>query len=148
MIDSGALTIDQIHPSVATAVITSSSREIERGAKLRPWQPPVQEVVLKKARQALTGYLVAGGSDKIALGQYDVIYIDLGAQDGLDAGNLLYISRPRQATDHALRQDLQLPEVLLGSAVVLETQLGTASALVLKSVGPIYRGDQVTTEVE
>jgi hypothetical protein len=133
----------------ATAVITDSFREIQRGALLRPWRPQVQEVELKRASQALAGYVIAGGEDRIALSLFDIIFIDLGAADGLEVGNLLYISRQRMATELAYgEEELQLPDVLLGSAVVVETRPHTAAAVVLKVVDSMYRGDRVTTVTE
>jgi len=146
----GALQITETGPKVATAIITDSYRETQRGALLRPYQPPVQEISLKKAAKPLSGFVLEGGGDgKIVLSQFDVIFIDLGAEDGLEVGNLLYISRQRQATELAYgAEKLQLPDVLLGNAVVLETHPRTAAALVLKSADSMYRGDRVTTVTE
>jgi hypothetical protein len=142
----GAVQITETGPQVATAVITDSFREIQRGALLLPWQPPVREIELKKAAQELSGYVIAGGEGKIALSQFDIIFVDFGAAEGLEVGNLLYISRQRMATELAYgAEELQLPEVLLGSAVVLETRPHTAAALVLKSADSMYRGDRATT---
>lgn len=145
----GALQITKSGDKVATAVITDSFREIQRGAQLQPWQPQIQEIELKKASHELSGYVIAGGDEKIALSQFDVIFVDLGAAEGLEVGNLLYISRQRMATELAYgAEELQLPDVLLGSAVVLETRSHTAAALVLKSADSIFRGDKVTTVTE
>lgn len=145
----GSLQITESGRKVATAVITDSFREIQRGALLRPWQPPIQEIALKRASHELSGYVIAGGDGKIGLSQFDVIFVDLGAAEGLEAGNLLYISRQRLATELAYgEEELQLPDVLLGSAVVLETRPHTAAALVLKAADSMYRGDRVTTVTE
>ena len=148
--DLGVAEIVAIHQAVATALITSADLEIGRGARLRPWQPEVREVSLKRAESTIAGTIVAGGSGQIALGQYDIFYADLGSEDGLLPGNLLYLSRPRQATALAVgKEDLPLPDVLLGSAVVLETRSKTATALILKMSNlPIHRGDRVTTATE
>jgi LysM repeat protein len=146
VINLGTVKITDVGASVATGTITEASREIKRGALLRPYQPPRLEVTLQKATHKLGGYVVAAGGDQITLGQYDVVYLDLGAADGLEVGNLVNISRPREATELALQdRDLQLPEVLLGNAVVLDTRPTTATALILKSAKPIFRGDRVTT---
>ncbi|MFA5517306.1 MAG: LysM domain-containing protein [Desulfuromonadales bacterium] len=148
--DLGTLEITEINQAVATAVIKSADMEITRGARLRPWQPALREVSLKRAEQSLTGVILTGGVGQLALGQYDIFYFDLGANRGIKPGNMLYISRPRTATKLALQdKDLLLPDVLLGSAVVLETRPQTATALILKMANqPIYRGDQVTTATE
>jgi hypothetical protein len=147
IIHLGVVRISAIDGQVATGTITESFREIERGAILQPFHPALREIELKRAPEWLSGYLVDAGDGKIALGQYDVIFLDLGRDQGLEVGNLLHISRPREASrlaDSSI-QGLRLPDVLLGSAVVLETQPGTAAALVLKVVGPLYRGDRVST---
>lgn len=145
----GSLKITEIHPRIATAVIAYTFREVHRGALLLPYQAPLKEVVLKRADRSFDGVIISSGDGKIALGQHDIIHLDLGALDGLQAGNMLYVSRQRRASDLGLQGDqLQLPDMLLGSAVVLETRSHTASALLLKSADAIYRGDRVTTVTE
>ncbi|BCR06361.1 peptidoglycan-binding protein LysM [Desulfuromonas versatilis] len=145
----GTLQVVETSPSVATAVVTSALREIQRGARIRPYSPPRLEISLKKAAMPLQGTLVSALNGQLALGQYDVIYLDLGSRDGLEVGNLLYISRPRQATELALQGDeIVLPDILLGSAVVTETFGSTATALVLKSADALFRGDRVFTVPE
>lgn len=145
----GSLQITETGRKVATAVITDSLREIQRGALLLPWQPTVKEIELKKASHDLSGYIVAGGDGKIALSQFDIIFIDLGAADGLEVGNMLYVSRQRMATELAYgEEELQLPDVLLGSAVVVDAQARSAAALVLKSADSMYTGDRVITVIE
>jgi LysM repeat protein len=149
VIDLGSLKITEVHPAIATAVIDYTFREVHRGALLLPYQAPLKEVVLKRAERSLSGVILSSGDGKIALGQNDIIHLDLGALDGLQAGNMLYISRQRTASELGLQGDqLQLPDMLLGSAVVLETRAHTASALLLKSAQAIYRGDRVTTVTE
>ncbi len=145
----GSLQVIEIHDTVATAAIIGSQREIQRGAKLRPYLPPKLEITLKKADRELSGNLLSALNGQLSLGQYDVIYLDLGAGDGLAEGNMLYISRPRKGTELALQDEtIELPDVLLGSAVVLETRAHTATALVLKATEPLYRGDRIFTVIE
>lgn len=145
----GSLVVTAVNPSVATARITASNQEIRRGDKLLPFQAPALEVALKKAKNLLNGYIIASKQDKIGIGQNDVIYIDLGAADGLETGNLLYLTRPRKPSEVvSVKEGIQLPEVLLGSAVVVETKEHTAAALVLKAAQAVFRGDQVRTVVE
>jgi hypothetical protein len=142
----GTIQVASISGNLATGAVTTSFREMERGAKLRPFNPGLNELSLKRASRAMSGYLVAAEDDKLAFGEHDIIYLDLGHSDGLQVGNVLTVSRPRQATDLARdRQNLQLPDVLLGAAIVLETYPRSASALVIKTVGPLYRGDRVST---
>jgi hypothetical protein len=145
----GTIRVASISGNVATGAVTTSYREMERGARLRPYYPSLNEIALKRASRTMSGYLVAAEHEKLAMGTEEIIYLDLGSSDGLEVGNVLTISRPRRVTELAKeRQDLQLPDVLLGAAVVLETYPNSAAALVIKAVGPLYRGDRLSTMVD
>ena len=142
----GAVQLTEITPSVAVGTIIASHREIQRGAILLPPVPEMQEIALRRATRPLAGTLLAASNDKVAIGQYDIIYFDRGSLDGLQPGNLLTISRARVPSDLALAtHDKVLPDQLLGSAVVVDTRAKTAAALVLKSVEPLQRGDKLAT---
>jgi hypothetical protein len=145
----GTVKITDVNTQTATGVLVENFREIQRGARLVPFVSPHREVTLKKAERSASGYIIAGGDDRIAVGQFDIVYINLGSDDGLQEGNMLYISRPRHASELGLQgEDVQLPEILLGNALVLETKSKTASVLILKSAGPIHAGDRVSTMTE
>ncbi len=145
----GQVRIDAVDPPVATALVLSSEKEISRGDRLIPSQLPLQEVTLKKAEAPVHGVILGGENEKLALSQFDTIFVDIGYEDGLQEGNMLYISRSRQASRSALRgHSVSLPDVLLGAAVVVSTQPDTAAALVLKSTDAIYAGDRVVTAMD
>ncbi|MBN2427341.1 MAG: LysM peptidoglycan-binding domain-containing protein [Deltaproteobacteria bacterium] len=146
IVDVGEVTILELNESVATAQITDASQEIRRGDAIVPLSTKVQEIVMKKSSESLSGFVVSATSDQLALGAYDLLYLDLGSKDGLYPGNLVYLARERKVTAQALtKEDLQLPDVLLGSAVVLETGPHTSSALILKSREDIQVGDKAFT---
>ncbi len=146
MTEVGAVRITEITPDVAVGTITASYREIHRGAILLPPTPELQEVALRRASRPVAGTLLVGSNDKVALGQYDVVYLNRGSLDGLQTGNLLTITRQRTPSDLGLQTHGKvLPDMLLGSAVVVDTQPKTAAALVLKSVEPLERGDRLST---
>ena len=146
VIDVGEVTIREMNDSVATAQITGATQEIERGDSIVTFRPKVHEITMKKSMDSLSGFVVSSASDQLALGAYDLIYLDLGSEDGLQAGNLVYLSRERKLTDKAIiKEEMQLPDVLLGSALVLEAGARTSSALILKSRENIQVGDRVFT---
>lgn len=150
----GEIQITELHEEVATAVITNAFKEIERGARLQPNLPPLREITLRRAEQEVSGYIVAGGSDNLSLAFPDLVYVDIGSEDGVQVGNMLYVTRPRQATEIAREmrgrwaEPLNLPEVVLGAAVVVDTQPHSAAALLVKSVKTIFRGDHVYTATQ
>lgn len=149
MYDLGTLQITGVGNGYVTARIDKVFREVERGAELYPYTPQVMEISLKKSETEVTGYILSAYSEKLTQGQHDVVFVDLGAEDGLWAGNMLYITRPRTITEKGLQQaDAPLPDDLLGAAVIIETRAKTSAALILKSVKTIFRGDNVMTIVE
>ncbi|HEY5975313.1 MAG TPA: peptidoglycan-binding protein LysM, partial [Geobacteraceae bacterium] len=59
-------------------------------------------------------------------------------------GNLLYAVRDVQPdSQYVNSSDLKLPVDVVGALVVVETGENTSTALVVKSIDTIYRGDRV-----
>lgn len=149
MHDLGYLQVTSIGNGNITARIGKVFREVERGAELYDYIPPVMELSLKKSDTEMGGYILATQGEKLTQGQQDVIFVDLGLEDGLNVGNMIYITRPRTITEKGLQQpDTPLPDDLLGAAVIIESRANTAAALIVKSVKTIYRGDQVMSITE
>lgn len=149
MHDLGYLQVTSVGNGNVTAKIGKVFREVERGAELYDYIPPVMELSLKKTETEMGGYILATQEEKLTQGQQDVIFVDLGLENGLNVGNMIYITRPRTITEKGLQQpDAPLPDELLGAAVVIESRAKTAAALIIKSVKTIYRGDQVMSITE
>lgn len=149
MHDLGHLQVTSIDGGSVTAKIGKAFREVERGAELYDYVPPVMELSLKRTETEMEGYILATRDEKLSQGQQDVIFVDLGLEDGLLVGNMLYIGRPRSITEKGLQQPSSpLPYELLGAAVVIESRAQTAAALIIKSIKTIYRGDQIQTIAE
>ncbi|PNU21355.1 hypothetical protein C2E25_02025 [Geothermobacter hydrogeniphilus] len=147
--ETGALEVISVNNSVATARIISSNREIHRSNLLIPFSAPLLEVELKRSDKPIEGVIISAKENKIGIGQHDIIYLDLGTADGLQIGNMVNISRKRKPSEFIVKKtEVELPDVLLGAAVVLTTEEHTSSALVLKSVETLLRGDKVTTVTE
>lgn len=145
IVDLGVVEVVSLNGEISTALVRSAVREIYRGARLLPYKEPVRIIAIKRAVNPVSGYLLAAFSAKIVQGQNDVVYLDLGATDGLEVGNLVDISRPREATDRAdKKQAKNLPEVVLGRAIILDTKPHSSTALILKVAGQVYVGDRFT----
>jgi hypothetical protein len=145
VIDLGQLEISQVHDEVASGLILSSNREIFRGAILVPYQETDKEITLKKQERDLSGYLIATLRGNGSIGQFDIVYSDIGgAADGLEKGNMVRISRPRSGSISSLTK-LKLPDVLVGEGVIVGVRDSTATILVLKSADSIFIGDRIST---
>lgn len=144
----GTLEIVALGKDLETAIVRKNSREIERGAWLTPYRPVQEKISLRRAEKELTGMVVGASSHKELQGPSEVLFIDLGENDGLKVGNLLTLTRSRKGTDLALPQaaSLSYPEELVGYALVIETNPSTATAVILKSLSPSVIGDLVRTQ--
>ena len=123
-------------------------REIERGSKVRPYKTIPSRVQRLYADDVLEGYILANDVGNVAMGQWEAILIDIGADSGLKVGHELDIYRKREATEQVDKDKvLILPDIDLGDAIVLEVRNGFAEALITRTTNlPIYRGDQVRTK--
>lgn len=149
-IQLGTVEITEVTSTVAVATITNALREIQRGAKLRPYHPLPDRIRRLLADDLAEGYILTDDIGKLAMGQWEVILIDIGAEHGLQVGHELDLYRRREATELAnLSSPLTLPDIDLGNAIVLEVRQGFAEALITRTGNlPIYRGDQVRTRLK
>ncbi len=146
MSNLGFLQVTGSTGKTVTAKIGDVFREVERGAELFEYVPPQKEIVLQRGSTDARGLIIASRDERMTQGTNDIVFVDLGSDDGVLSGNLLYISRPRQASDEMVQQagEIELPDEVLGAAVVIETSARTSSALIIKSVDAMYIGDHVT----
>jgi len=149
-IQLGTLKVTEVTPTVAVATVTTTLREIERGAKVRPYHPIPDRIPRIFADNVAEGYIIAEDIGKLAMGQWEVILIDLGSESGLQVGHELDIYRQREASDQVDKsKKLVLPDIDLGDAIVLEVRQGYAEALIIRTTNlPIYRGDQIRTKTK
>ena len=140
----GTLQLTEIENRSSKALITSSFMEIEPGSSLVPYRNMKKEVSLRAADQDLNGYIVETRTGNKAIAAGDVAYIDLGEKQGVKVGNLLYVVRKAETEIKFYSGvDYDLPVDVLGALVVVETGENTSTALVVKSIDTIYKGDRL-----
>lgn len=147
IIPLGTLQLTEVERTSSRAIITGNYKEIGPGAYLAPYRDDRRhEVTLKMAGRELKGYIIESHSGTNIIGAGDIAYIDLGSNHGAEPGNLLYVVRdvPIDQMYAEGRVD-QLPQELLGALVILETGKKTATALVVKSIDAIYKGDKIVS---
>lgn len=150
MIPLGTLQLTDVEQKSSRAIITKSSREISPGAYLLPYKENHRrEIALKSARNDLKGYIIESYSGVNIVAAGDIVYIDLGSNQGAEAGNMLYIVRDVTIDQRYVEGRIdKLPQELLGALVVLETGKKTATALVVKSIDTIYKGDRIVSQTK
>lgn len=149
-IQLGSVEVTEVTPHVAVATVGNALREITRGAKLSPFNEIPNRIPRLLADTVVEGYILADDIGKRAMGQWEVIHIDLGEESGLQVGYELDLYRMRETTEQADKsKKLILPDIDLGDAIVLEVRKGFAEALITRTTNlPLYRGDQVRTKLK
>jgi hypothetical protein len=140
----GELQLSEVEAKVSKAIITKNFQEIGAGTFLLPYRDRKVKVPLKAADRDLIGYIVETQTGNSAIAVGDVVYLDLGAAHGLQTGNMLYIVRDVKPDQRYAQAKIEtLPVEVLGALVVLDTGMNTSTALIVKSVDTVYRGDRV-----
>jgi len=141
----GTLKLTEMEEKTSRAVITNSFMEIGAGAYLMPYRDRRREIPLRASDRDLSGYIVESLHGVITIGAGEIVYLDLGREQGLKTGNMLYVVRDVVPVQKYFdfRPLGKLPDEVLGAVVVVDIGKNTATALVVKSMDAIYRGDRV-----
>lgn len=147
----GVLEITALGKDLHTAIIRKNFREVERGAWLSPTKALQQQIALRRASSEMSGMVIATALHKEMQGPTEVLFVDLGEDHGLMTGNLLTLMRPRKATDlvtikNSNDEALVYPEEFIGYALVVDTNPESATAVILKALGPVVIGDLVRAQ--
>ncbi|MEI7817161.1 MAG: LysM peptidoglycan-binding domain-containing protein [Desulfuromonadales bacterium] len=150
IIPLGTLQLTDVVQKSSRAIITASSREVSPGSYLRPYKEiRRREIALKSTASDLKGYILESYSGISVIAAGDVVYIDLGSSQGAEVGNMLYIIRDVAIDQRYVQGRVdKLPQELLGALVILETGKKTSTALVVKSIETIYKGDRLVSQTK
>ena len=102
--------------------------------------PPTEVPDQGKSEEPVTGTIVEFKIPKQETAQGEIVYIDLGAQDGIGAGDRLKVIRPGN------RESMKtfLPDYPFAELKVLSVQERTATTKIVRSLDAVHRGDFVT----
>lgn len=129
-------------------IITESYREITRGAQVRPVEPFVKEVVMRRGKKHAQGFILEAKNKTALNGTGDVVYIDVGRDDHIVPGNSFSIFQyTRHAYDPDRNQAVTIPGVNIGKLVVLRVEENTATGVVVKSSRQIEPGNIVVLDI-
>jgi hypothetical protein len=144
----GMIQLTDIEKKASRAIIIKTNQEITPGSYLLPARGNKRrEIPLKMSSRELKGYIVDSYSSLSIIASGDIVYIDLGSNHGAEPGNMLYVVRNVTIDGSSITGYTEkLPQELLGALVILETGKNTATALVVKSIDAIYKGDRIVTQ--
>lgn len=147
IIPLGTLQLTDMERKSSRAIISGVSREVSPGSYLMPYNEIRRhEIPLKMTNRDLKGYILDSNSGVSIIAAGDAVYIDLGSAQGAEVGNMLYIVRDVSLDQRYAEGRIdKLPQELLGALVVIETGKNVATALVVKSIDAIYKGDRLVS---
>lgn len=150
LVPLGTLQLTDVEKKSSRAIITKSTREISPGAYLLPYKENRRrEIALKNTSTDLKGYIIESLSGISVIAAGDVVYIDLGTSQGAAAGNMLYIVRDVTIDQRFVEGQIdKLSQEVLGALVILESGKKTSTALIVKSIDTIYKGDRIVSQTK
>ncbi len=127
---------DKEMPEALTARITLSFDAIEKNNLLTPYQEPalLYQPPEKRAKD-ITGYILEVTDRRSINAQTDIVYLDKGSIDGVDAGDRFIV--------YAGQEDRGFPRKKIGEIQVILVKERTSTAVVRTSTDTMARGDSV-----
>ena len=143
ILNLGEIKITNLTESAGEALVVNSYQEIKAGDYIRPYLPPLSaEITVIKSTQKLEGYIVANKRGTPSFGQGDIVYIDLGKADGVEAGNLFEVYLPGKIVKEGKEKKV-LPDKVIGKLVVLDVHEHTSTALITESLHEFKIGERI-----
>lgn len=132
----------------ARGVIVESNQEIERGAKVGPLVKQYKNVTPVPPRVDAHGSIVAMLTKEQLIGEGEIVFVDLGANSGIEVGNRLFVVRrgdamPGQSKTNVGQDDRRFPTRTLGQVVIVEVGKKISVGKVTVSVQEMGVGDLV-----
>jgi len=132
----------------STLRITNAQREIEVGARLLPIseeQTAVADFYPHVPESIEDGYIVGSVDRGSLIGQYQIVVVNKGSNQGLERGHLLSVYKGENMIKDNIGepQMIALPDRFAGTLLVFKVFEEVSYALIMKSVLPISRLDKV-----
>jgi hypothetical protein len=147
----GVLEVREVRDRVLKARIAYSCDTIHLGDRVAPFQvtPLPERPAVAQASRAVEGVVVASPRSDQLLALQQLVFLDVGAGQGVKSGDVFAIYRPHlPAANPAGGAAFPIPPERLGEAVVLRVTPDTATAVLTASRKESYAGDRVVLSRE
>lgn len=139
----GWIEITEVHPESSIATVRQSFLEMRDGDKLLPHRVRDDELTLRDAPPGVEGRIVYMPDNRTTVADSDVVFLNRGADHGLESGHTLEVYRPEgSAVDPVRQARLQLPDDIVGRLLVVDVQPSTSVAVVTQARTELVRGDR------
>ncbi len=149
----GALEVTEVGDTVSYANVLKDYEDIKPGELLTPYQEVVEPFSANSGDSFPEGYIVATKLDKMGVGIADIVYIDKGWEDGVNAGDVFEVYHiPEiekkiwyQTGSKGLEKTSLLPDVL-GELKIVKTEKKTATAVIVQNNYDMHVGNKIRTK--
>jgi hypothetical protein len=138
----GVLEVVQVAPDHAKAVVTDSFQEMNPGDKLMPYKKRSAEITLQPGTEPIEGNIILSRGQSFLIAQRQIVFIDLGEEDGIKAGQSFEVIRQPTALT-SRNEEVVLSIQPVGELLVLAVEPETAAALVTESLSEFVPGERV-----
>ena len=140
---------EHVRDNLYKADVVESYRAVRLGDTLIPYQPVSPCVQLVPSKPDLTTQVVAVKDQMEIIGQFSVVYLPLGYNDGVLRGNLFDILKRKAAESapssslYASKERIALPDLVVGHILVIEATPDTATCVVISAKENVANGVSV-----
>jgi len=125
--------VKQIGDGLYDAVVNESFKDIRVGDPLITYTPISPCVLPTTAPRSAEAEVLATKDLVQIIGQFTVVYLDRGKEQGIDRGNLFEVIKERPG----------LPPLIIGYALVLESRNESATAVIVEAKEHFFSGIKV-----
>jgi hypothetical protein len=148
----GELTILERKNEIAIAKINRSYAPISPGDMILPAKPVLPVTVPIRTQKRIEGIVVTSQEGAMAISEKEIAFIDRGSDAGVIVGDIFSIyqrpARLRGVYGEPKEEMKEIPLARVGELVVVSVQPETSTAVVTRSLQPIYIGDLAVSGTE
>jgi hypothetical protein len=139
------------HGDPATLFLAETTREVRVGDRLRPAEKtaPVAHFKPHSPAADTEGRIISVIGGVTEIGQFNVVAINLGTREGMEAGHVFKIFRAGEVIEDTVsgkrRDTLKLPDEEAGLVLVIRSFEKVSLGLVMKATAAIHINDFVRT---
>jgi hypothetical protein len=144
----GSAKVVSVDKNVATLDISQAFEPIERGVMIGPWTEKFLRRVDRRANRKAMQAMIIGGQVRVVslLGEQSVVFVDKGAKDGVEEGNVFTVVRSGELYGHQPNTapwDSRFPRENVGELLVIDVKERASAALVTRSRTELLVGDRL-----
>ena len=143
VIEEGHIRITQVGKSSSRARIVRSFSEMSRGDRVTPFNPLPAEFTVHPAPDNISGTVLALQDGRLEAGRDDLVYVDIGRENGIKVGTRFAIYRDNVPFETGSAKDLDLPPDVIGEAIIVRVANRTSTALLTRATDSVLPGTRL-----